>query len=98
MGLKFLPAFAPTVINPCKNTRCKACGLYLNQYPVTDTRKKSNVFWVGLSAVQFGNGQVKMPLAAHTRSGALIHQIEESFSDEIAFYKTNLVKCLPLEN
>ena len=31
--------------------RCNACGLYLNQLPVLDKSKRSNVFWVGLSSV-----------------------------------------------
>ena len=97
MAMKFSPVSGRT-INPCKNKRCKACGLYLNQYPITDNKKKSNIFWVGLSAVQFEADEEKKPLAAHTRSGALIHTIEESFSNEISFYKTNLVKCVPLKS
>lgn len=81
---------------PCKSKVCKACGLYLNQAPVFDRRKKSNVFWVGLSAVRFKEGQQKLPLSPITPSGALIHQIEQPFKQRAAFYKTNLVKCVPL--
>jgi len=95
--MKFSPVSSRT-INPCKNKRCKACGLYLNQYPISDSKKKSNIFWVGLSAVQFEEHEVQKPLAAHTRSGALIQTIEESFANEISFYKTNLVKCVPLKS
>jgi uracil-DNA glycosylase family 4 len=85
-------------INPCQNRACQACGLYTNQYPVLDQHKTSNIFWVGLSAVQFAEGEKKLPLARTTRTGALIHQLEEPFSDCISFYKTNLVKCVPLKN
>lgn len=99
MARKFSPHSAEISINPCKSKRCKSCGLYLNQFPVLDKNKrKSNVFWVGLSAVQFENHEQKEPLAAHTPSGALIHRIEEPFKSEIAFYKSNLVKCVPIKD
>jgi DNA polymerase len=55
------------------------------------------VFWVGLSAVAFGEDQEKLPLSPFTRSGALIAEIEKSSSKNLIFYKTNLVKCLPLK-
>lgn len=77
---------------------CKACGLYLNQLPVLDERKSSNIFWVGLSSVLITEEDEKIPLSKHTRSGALIGKIEEPFLDDITFYKTNVVKCLPLLN
>ena len=99
MARKFSPHSAELSINPCKNKRCKSCGLYLNQFPVLDNNKrKSNVFWVGLSAIQFENHEAKEPLAAHTPTGSLIHRIEESFKNEITFYKTNLVKCVPMKD
>lgn len=83
----------------CKSPVCKACGLYLNQLPVIDAPQKSNIFWVGLSAVQLNDNEiVRIPLSPSTRSGGLIHQIEEPFYQKTGFYKTNLVKCLPLKN
>jgi DNA polymerase len=85
-------------LNPCSNKRCKACGLYLNQQPIFDNRKQSSIFWVGLSAVQFTEEEIMLPLSPNTRSGALIQQIEQPFSNKIAFYKTNLVKCVPLKD
>jgi uracil-DNA glycosylase family 4 len=85
-------------IRSCKNKICKACGLYLNQLPVLDETKVSNIFWVGLSAVQFDEGIEGKPLSAHTKSGALIENIEAPLKKEITFYKTNLVKCLPLKD
>lgn len=79
-----------------KLKHCRACGLYLNQYPALDKTKSSSVFWVGLSAVKFVETSHKAPLSADTRSGELISKIEAEFNDKVSFYKTNLVKCLPL--
>ena len=39
-----------------------------------------------------------MPLSPFTKTGTLISQIEEPFRNDIPFYKTNVVKCLPLMN
>lgn len=86
---------APTR-KPCKSKICKACGLYLNQAPIFDKQQKSSVFWVGLSAVRFDADEEKLPLSPLTPSGSLIHKIEQPFTKKIAFYKTNLVKCVPL--
>ena len=87
-----------TATKLCKSKICKACGLYLNQAPVLDKQKSSSVFWVGLSAVIFEDGQEKLPLSPLTASGALIHRIEAPFISDISFYKTNIVKCVPLNN
>jgi len=83
-------------IDPTTRKTCKSCGLYLNQLPIFDKSKNPSVFWVGLSAVQFADDEEKIPLSPFTRSGGLIARIEEPFNDKISFYKTNLVKCLPL--
>jgi uracil-DNA glycosylase family 4 len=88
----------PKIAKLCKSKTCKECGLYLNQKPIFDYRKTSKVFWVGLSAVQFNEDEEKLPLSPLTRSGALIHSIENPFKEEITFYKTNLVKCVPLKD
>src|SRR5829696_3346980 len=85
------------ITKPCRSKICKACGLYLNQEPIYDAPRRSNIFWVGLSAVLFGKEQEKLPLSSSTSSGSLIHQIESSYRKEIIFYKTNLVKCVPLK-
>ena len=84
--------------NLCKSKKCKECGLHLNQTPIFDQRKTSKIFWVGLSAVLFSDDEEKLPLSPLTRSGALIQSIENPFLGEITFYKTNLVKCVPLKN
>ncbi|MDX2046612.1 MAG: uracil-DNA glycosylase family protein [Chitinophagaceae bacterium] len=85
-------------IQPCTNKVCKACGLYLNQLPVFDVANKSHIFWVGLSAVQFDESIERLPLSPNTKSGALINEIEKPLRENISFYKTNIVKCLPLKD
>ena len=55
------------------------------------------MFWVGLSAVAFSEDEEKLPLSPFTRSGALIAEIEKTSRKDLIFYKTNLVKCLPLK-
>jgi uracil-DNA glycosylase family 4 len=84
--------------NPCKNKRCRACGLYIHQQPLFAKQMAAEVFWVGLSAVQIGEGEESLPLAENTRTGSLIQQIEKPFVSRMSFYKTNLVKCVPLKN
>lgn len=85
-------------IQPCTNKVCKACGLYLNQLPVFDVANKSHIFWVGLSAVQFDESIERLPLSPNTKSGALINEIEKPLRENVSFYKTNIVKCLPLKD
>ena len=86
------------IIDINTSKKCLTCGLYLNQLPVLDKQKKSNIFWVGLSAVQINEEAKKQPLSHFTRSGALIEEIEKPYVNKNSFYKTNLVKCLPLKN
>lgn len=81
----------------CKKT-CKSCGLHIFQEPIFDNFKKSHIFWVGLSAVWFDEGEEKLPLSPNTASGSLVHSIEAPFLTKFSFYKTNLVKCVPLNN
>ncbi len=69
----------------------------MNQEPIYDKRSMADVFWVGLSAVKFDDDEEKLPLSRLTPSGALIHRIEEGYKTELTFYKTNLVKCVPLK-
>jgi DNA polymerase len=81
----------------CRSKICKACGLYVNQEPIYDERRAADVFWVGLSAVKFSDDEEKLPLSPLTPSGALIHRIEQEYKSHLTFYKTNLVKCVPLK-
>jgi len=51
--------------------------------------------WVGLSAVKVVCTVKETPLSKTTNTGKLISEIEQRNND-IDFYKTNLVKCLPV--
>ncbi|TAH42333.1 MAG: hypothetical protein EYC69_06085 [Bacteroidetes bacterium] len=83
-----------TVINEIK--QCKSCDLCYNQAPLVDKKKKADVMWVGLSAVKVECTQTETPLSSSSNTGKLIMQIEDLNVDS-EFYKTNLVKCLPLD-
>jgi len=86
-----------TQINPETSRQCKSCKLYLNQFPLSDYKQNADVFWVGLSAVQIDDNDKKnIPLSPSTKSGKLISDIEAVCDSDITFYKTNVVKCLPL--
>lgn len=86
-----------TSINPEKSRHCRSCKLYLNQFPLSDYQQNADVFWVGLSAVQIDENEKKsIPLSPSTRSGKLISDIENVCDTSVTFFKTNIVKCLPL--
>lgn len=74
---------------------CTACPLYMNQCPLLDHVRKTDVMWVGLSAKRVADPETSVPLDADTNSGRLFAEIEAACSP-VRFYKTNLVKCLPL--
>lgn len=75
---------------------CKKCNLHNNQPPLLDKLARADVIWMGLSAKKTKNEQ-DIPLNKDTISGNIINKIEEDLL-AYKFYKTNLVKCLPLEN
>lgn len=77
--------------------KCKKCPLYKNQLPLLDKQTKCDVMWVGLSAKQVKDINNSFPLQNDTNSGKIIKNIEENLSN-LKFYKTNLVKCPPLDN
>lgn len=79
-----------------KIRKCTKCGLCFNQKPILDVEKKCEIFWVGLSAKKV-ESDTELPLSADTNTGMLIRKVEEACG-EISAYKTNLVKCLPLNN
>lgn len=74
---------------------CKNCSLYKNQLPLLDNQDKCDVMWVGLSAKKVDDLDKNYPLEENTNSGKIIKEIEDKLPN-INFYKTNLVKCLPL--
>lgn len=75
---------------------CKRCDLCKNQTPLIQKCSNADIFWVGLSAVKISHSQ-DIPLSPNTNTGKLVNSIEFFFQDK-SFYKTNLVKCLPLAN
>lgn len=74
--------------------KCQKCGLCSNQKPLLDKKKECKIFWVGLSAKKVCS-DTEIPLSPETNTGMLIQKIEELLN-EIPTYKTNLVKCVPL--
>lgn len=86
----------PSEVKLCKKA-CKSCGLDIYQGPALEQAKKAHIFWVGLSAVAFEEGEERLPLSPLTPSGSLIHLIETPLRNQFSFYKTNLVKCAPLK-
>lgn len=76
---------------------CTSCSLCNNQKPVLQKNvTKASVFWVGLSAVKNSDLFDNEPLSSCTNTGKLIAEIEGALKDLI-FYRTNAVKCLPLD-
>lgn len=86
----------PSEVKLCKKA-CKSCGLDVYQGPALERAKKAHIFWVGLSAVAFEEGEERLPLSPLTPSGSLIHAVEAPIRNQFSFYKTNLVKCAPLK-
>lgn len=76
---------------------CEKCGLCNNQKPLLEGYiRDCQIFWVGLSAKKITD-EDDIPLSPNTKSGLLIKSIEDR-CDNVITYKTNLVKCLPLND
>lgn len=80
-----------------KISKCKKCNLYKNQCPLLDHQAEGKVLWLGLSAKAVDKLEDGIPLDNNTNTGKLIEKVEKLNSD-VGFYKTNLVKCLPLSS
>lgn len=76
---------------------CSNCSLCNNQKPLLDNCTSANVMWVGLSAKKVESLFDETPLDANTNTGKIVADIESKF-DDLSFYKTNIVKCLPLDD
>lgn len=74
---------------------CSKCDLCENQEPLMDSCLECQVFWVGLSAKKV-TGDNEYPLSASTNTGKIISDVEEKCIG-VKCYKTNLVKCVPLD-
>ncbi|MHB9148363.1 MAG: uracil-DNA glycosylase family protein [Candidatus Amoebophilus sp.] len=75
---------------------CKKCSLCINQLPLVDKKVSADIMWVGLSAKKVEDVRNTTPLSNDTNSGKLIDHIESGLN-KFRFMKTNLVKCLPLD-
>ncbi|MDA3836654.1 MAG: hypothetical protein PF542_03450 [Nanoarchaeota archaeon] len=76
---------------------CNLCGLHENQEPVLSEIEESDIMWVGISSQQNKKELVFNPLDGRTNSGKFVNLIESKLP-KVSFYKTNLVKCLPLDS
>jgi DNA polymerase len=75
---------------------CEACNLHWCQRPLLDGFRRADVMWVGLSAKKLDRDTSFMPLAPETPTGSILQEIEGQLLG-VRFYKTNLVKCPPLD-
>lgn len=74
---------------------CEACGLCKNQKPLLDSIESCDGFWIGLSA-KITKDADERPLDPSTKSGTLLSEFESMF-ETLNMYRTNLVKCAPLD-
>jgi DNA polymerase len=81
------------MIENCKN--CEQCGLCKHQSPLYDEKKTCQIFWVGLSA-KMKQSEDEKPLSPTTNSGSLLTIVENNRKN-LSSYRTNLVKCVPLD-
>lgn len=77
--------------------KCERCKLCLNQKPLLDLDKESTIIWLGLSAKRVNNLEEDVPLSSDTNSGSIISKIELKLKNNISTYRSNIVKCLPLD-
>lgn len=75
---------------------CDKCGLCKHQSPLIDSVQQCQIFWVGLSAKP-STCKNEIPLSPATNSGSILCKIEEKFTN-LSSYRTNIVKCVPLDN
>ncbi len=76
--------------------KCNKCELCQHQAPLLDDTMACKVFWVGLSAKKTASNDEK-PLSPTTNSGSVLCSVEDR-CEGVGMYRTNLVKCLPLDD
>jgi uracil-DNA glycosylase family 4 len=76
---------------------CQACQLHQCQKPLVEKVWRAEVMWVGLSAKLLKREEHAVPLSPNTTTGSIIHGVEQQ-CDSVRFYRTNLVKCPPLDD
>ena len=80
-------------------TKCNRCNISCNQKPLVDILRKSDIMFLGISA-KIKETEDEIPLSENTNSGKLIKMIEERLLEEnsnISCYRSNMVKCVPLD-
>ena len=81
--------------------QCKAGKQDFNQYILKESINKINdsadIMFVGLSAKFDKEQQIMEPLCSSTNTGKIIDKIEERLNENIISYRTNLVKCPPID-
>ena len=87
--------------NNCENIieKCNRCSISCNQKPLVENMRKSDIMFLGISA-KMKETEDEMPLSENTNSGKLIKMIEERLLKEdnnISCYRSNMVKCVPLD-
>ena len=87
--------------NNCGNIieKCNRCSISCNQKPLVDNMRKSDIMFLGISA-KIKETEDEMPLSENTNSGKLIKMIEGRLLEEnsnILCYRSNMVKCVPLD-
>ena len=87
--------------NSCDNKiiKCNRCSISYNQKSLIDILRKADIMFVGISA-KIKETEDEMPLSENTNSGKLIKMIEERLLEEnhnISCYRSNMVKCVPLD-
>ena len=96
----FEKRFNKKACNEC-HVQCKTAKQDLNKYllnkSVSTINDPADIMFVGLSA-KFDKEQLVMkPLCSSTNTGKIIDKIEERLSENIIVYRTNLVKCPPVD-
>ena len=76
-------------------TKCNKCDISCNQKPLVENMKKSDIMFLGISA-KMKEKEDEMPLSENTNSGKLIKMIEERLLEENNNHRSNMVKCVPL--
>lgn len=80
-----------------KISKCKKCDLCKNQPPIISPIREADIIIIGISSQKNSETKVFTPLDSSTNSGKFISLLENSMPDK-TFYKTNLVKCAPLNS
>lgn len=78
--------------------KCEKCSLCNVQKPLMDCAAEADIMIVGLSA-KIRKYDNEIPLDSRTRSGKVVDEYENIAKKyNMSIYRTNIVKCAPLDN